>query len=147
MNPSVKNKLLLNIAIVLLLLFNGMQIYGLFSQKEPGQAIPVKRVDDTTHIAAQINVQNGCGVNGVGTVMTKFCRQNGFDVVEMGNYKSFDLEHSIVIDRSGKSGEAQRLAGLIGIDPKNVVQQYNNDQMVTATVVIGKDFKSLLPWK
>ncbi|MFZ4618990.1 MAG: LytR C-terminal domain-containing protein [Bacteroidota bacterium] len=147
MNLSAKNKLLLNIAVVLLLLFNGMQLYGIFAQKDSAQPVPAKRLDDTAHVATQINVQNGCGVKGVGTVMTTFCRQNGFDVVEMGNYKSFDLEHSIVIDRNGKSGEPQRLAALLGIDPKNVVQQFNNDQMVTATVVIGKDFKSLLPWK
>ncbi len=147
MNPSVKHKLLLNTAIVLLLLFNGMQIYGIYSATTEAAAVPAKHLDDTSHTVTQINVQNGCGVNGVGTTMTKFCRQNGFDVVEMGNYKRFDLEHSIVIDRNGKSGEAQRLARLIGIEPKNVVQQFNNDQMVSATVVIGKDFKSLTPWK
>jgi hypothetical protein len=147
MIPSVKHKILLNIAIVLLLLFNGMQIYGIYSGRSEAAPVQAKHLDDTSHTVTQINVQNGCGVNGVGTTMTKFCRQNGFDVVEMGNYKRFDLEHSIVIDRNGKTGEAQRLARLIGIDPKNVVQQFNNDQMVSATVVIGKDFKSLTPWK
>ncbi len=147
MNPSAKNKLLLNIAIVLLLLFNGMQVYGIYSGMPDPASVPAKHLSDTAHTVTQINVLNGCGVTGVGTTMTKFCRKNGFDVVEMGNFKNFDLEHSIVIDRNGRSGEAQRLAGLLGIDPKNVVQQFNNDQMVTASVVIGKDFPSLTPWK
>ncbi len=79
--------------------------------------------------------------------MTKFCRQLGYDVVEMGNYKTFDVEHSIIIDRSGKMTEAQQLASMLGIERKNVVQQFSSDQMVSASVVIGKDFKSLKPWK
>lgn len=147
MNPSAKHKLLLNIAIVLLLLFNGMQVYGIYSGMQDAAPAPAMHLNDTTHAVTQINVLNGCGVNGVGTTMTKFCRKNGFDVVEMGNYKNFDLEHSIVIDRNGKSGEAHRLAALLGIDRKNVVQQFNNEQMVTASVVIGKDFPTLTPWK
>ena len=143
----MEKKSLINSIIVLLLLFNGMQIYGIFSHRSATGVPAVKKVNDTTHVPLQINVLNGCGVNGVGNTMTRYCRQMGYDVVEMGNYKKFDIEHSIVIDRSGKMSEAQQLASLLGIEKKNVVQQFNNDQMVSASVVIGKDYKSLIPWK
>ncbi len=143
----MKKQSLLNTAIVLLVLFNGMQLYGIFSGYSPSVSTAAKRENDTSHVPLQINILNGCGVSGVGNTMTKYCRQMGYDVVEMGNYKKFDVEHSLVIDRSGKTPESQQLASLLGIEKKNVVQQFNNDQMVSASVVIGKDFKSLTPWK
>ncbi|MFA6457186.1 MAG: LytR C-terminal domain-containing protein [Bacteroidota bacterium] len=147
MKPATKKRLLLNIAVVLLIAFNGMQLYGIFSQDRPSVVSSAAAVDDTAHIPLQINVLNGCGVSGVGSTMTTFCRKSGYDVVEMGNYRTFDVEHSIVIDRSGKMSEAVRLADVLGIQRANVVQQFSNDQMVSASVVIGKDYQSLTPWK
>ncbi len=123
-----------------------MQLYGIVFRNGNPIIHAAKTVNDSTHIPLQINVLNGCGVNGIGTIMTKFSRLHGYDVVEMGNYKTFDVEHSIVIDRSGKMNEAQQLAILLGIDKKNVVQQFSTDQMVSASIVIGKDYKSLKPW-
>lgn len=142
-----KKQLLLNIAIVLLVALNGMQIYGIVSSSSTNPVSPQKALNDTTHTPLQINVLNGCGVNGVGSTMTAFCRQAGYDVVEMGNYKTFDVAHSIVIDRNGKTQDAVRLAAALGISKSNVVQQFSNDQMVSASVVIGKDYQSLTPWK
>jgi hypothetical protein len=146
MEQQSKKRFLLNIAIVLLLFFNGMQLYGIFSRNSTSIVPSAKTVNDTTHVPLQINVLNGCGINGVGTTMTKYSRKFGYDVVEMGNYKSFDVEQSIIIDRSGKMNEALELASLIGIHKKNVVQQFSNDQLVFASIVIGKDYKSLKPW-
>lgn len=147
MKQQSKKRLLLNIAIVLLVFFNGMQLYGIIFRDGTSIVSSAKNLNDTTHVPLQINVLNGCGVNGVGTTMTKYSRKLGYDVVEMGNYKSFDVEQSIIIDRSGKMNEAQELASLLGIDKKNVLQQFSNDQLVSASIVIGKDFKSLKPWK
>ena len=125
-----------------------MQVYGIISDNSSSILSSFSSSEkDTTQVPIQINVLNGCGVNGVGITMTKFCRQNGYDVVEMGNYKNFDVEHSMIIDRSAKTNEAEHLAKLLGIDLINIVQQFSNDQLVTASVVIGKDYKSLKPWK
>lgn len=147
MEHQVKRNLLLNLAIALLIVFIGLQLYGIFSQRTSPAVVSPKKENDTAHVSMQINVMNGCGISGVGNTMTKFCRHLGYDVVEMGNYKTFDVEHSIVIDRSGNMNDAHHLATSLGIERKNVVQQFSNDQMVSATVVIGKDFKSLKPWK
>lgn len=145
--PQSKKNILLTIAIVALVIFNGMQLYGIFTDSPVKSITKEKRDDDTTRTVIQINILNGCGTAGVGNTMTKFCRQAGYDVVEMGNYKSFDVIESMVIDRIGKTDDAKRLAVLIGIKPKNVIQQFSNDHMVSATVVIGKDYKELIPWK
>ncbi len=146
MQQQSKKRLLLNIAIVLLIFFNGMQLYGIIFRNGVSVVSPAKRLNDTTHVSLQINVLNGCGINGVGTTMTKYSRKLGYDVVEMGNYKTFDVEQSMIIDRSGKMNDARELALSLGINSKNVIQQFSNDQMVSASIVIGKDYKSLKPW-
>lgn len=142
-----KKGLLLSIAIALLVVLNGMQLYGIFSESTRNNPPQSNGDTDTTRAPIQINVLNGCGTAGVGNTMTKFCRQAGYDVVEMGNYKSFDVEESIVIDRRGTLHDAQRLASVLGIKRKNVIQQFSNDHMVSASVVIGKDYRQLIPWK
>lgn len=138
---------LLDAAIVLLVLFIGLQAYGIATDGPRPLSVPAPETADTARVPVQINVLNGCGVAGVGLTMTTFCRQASYDVVEMGNYRSFDVQESMVIDRSGKKEEAQRLAALLGIRPGNVVQQFSNEHIVAASVVIGRDYRSLTPWK
>jgi LytR cell envelope-related transcriptional attenuator len=95
----------------------------------------------------QVDVLNGCGTPGVGEHATEFLRATGYDVVEMGNYKAFDVKESMVIDRSGNLDVAEKIAKDFGINQKNVVQQISPDYFVTASVIIGKDYKSLAAWK
>jgi hypothetical protein len=143
-------KLILNILLAAVAAFFLYQVYALsFS---PGGKTDAPRSGDTrTSIPAkevvQLNVLNGCGVGGVGQRMTSYLRSAGYDVVEMGNYKTFDVKQSIIIDRSGNGEVSKKIAADLGIDPKNVVQQLSSEYFVTASVVIGKDFKSLRAWK
>ena len=147
MKNNKKISRLLWAAIALLVFFNGYQLHGIFSGSAPATRPALQRqTADTGTVHIQINILNGCGAAGVGNTMTKFCRGLGYDVVEMGNYKSFDVEQSVVIDRSGKPEAAQQLARQIGIPAKNVVVQFSNDHMVAASIVIGKDYKTLTPW-
>jgi len=95
--------------------------------------------------AIQVDVLNGCGVAGVATQFTSFLRARGFDVVEMRNYKKFDVPESLVIDRTGVRGHAERVAYALGIRKENIVRQINEDYFVDVTVVIGKDHGSLKP--
>jgi hypothetical protein len=139
-------KFLLNSAIVLLIAFNGFQLYGLTATspvKEPSAATSDA---ETSTRPIQINVLNGCGMNGVSSVMTEYCRSVGYDVVEMANYSSFNVDETMVIDRNGKMEPARLLAERIGIVPKNVIQQFSSEQFVAASIVIGKDYKKLIPW-
>lgn len=146
MDSLSKKRMYVNLAIVLLVLLNGMQLAGIFSQHSVPSGVFSNNHDDSTHTPMKINVLNGCGVNGVGSVMTTFCRTSGYDVVEMGNYKNFMMDHSLIIDRIGNTTDALRIASLLGISKQNVVQQFNNDQLVSVSVIIGKDYQSLKPW-
>ena len=93
----------------------------------------------------QIDVLNGCGSSGVATSFTAYLRARGFDVVEVGNYKSFDMHESLVIDRAGNAANAEKVAHALGISTKNIIRQINHDYFVDVSVVIGRDFTSLKP--
>ncbi len=91
----------------------------------------------------QIEVLNGCGVDGVADMFTDYLRTKNFDVVNTGNYRSYNIDNSIVIDRIGNVINAEYLAGIIGIDNKQVIQQKNKNYFLDVTLIIGKDYKQL----
>jgi LytR cell envelope-related transcriptional attenuator len=93
----------------------------------------------------QLEVLNGCGVSGVAEKFTDFLRNNNFDVVQTGNYISFDIDKSMVIDRTGNKENAIKVANALGIDHKNIIQQINNDYILDVSLIIGKDFNHLKP--
>lgn len=95
----------------------------------------------------QIDVQNGCGITGIADKFTDYLRANGFDVVEMGNYNNSDVQQTMVIDRAGNIKNAKLLAGSLGVSEKQVIQQMNKNYFLDATVVIGKDYQQLNPFK
>ncbi len=95
----------------------------------------------------QIDVQNGTGIQGLGNKFMEFLRTSGFDVVDMGNFSSSDEKNSFVIDRAGNMRNAKRVDVSLGISEKYVIQQVNKNYFLDATVVIGKDYNDLIPFK
>lgn len=49
----------------------------------------------------QVEVLNGCGVAGIGDGLTDVLRSKGIDVVKTGNYRSFDVDNTFIVDRAG----------------------------------------------
>jgi hypothetical protein len=95
----------------------------------------------------QLDVLNGCGTSGVAVKFTEFLRARGFDVLEMGNYKSFDVQETLIVDRVGNIDNAYKVAHALGVDEKNVIQQISHDSYLDCSVVIGKDYTSLKPMR
>jgi len=91
----------------------------------------------------QLEVLNGCGVNGVADKFTDYLRAGNFDVVNIGNYRSFDVDYSLVIDRTGNIKNAFEIASKLGIGRNNIIQQVNKEYFLDVTLVIGKDYKRL----
>jgi len=91
----------------------------------------------------QLEVLNGCGVNGVAEKFTDYLRAGNFDVVNIGNYRSFDVDHSLLIDRTGNSEKTLEIASTLGIEKNNIIQQINKEYFLDVTLVIGKDYKKL----
>lgn len=145
----------INILIVIILSITVFLSYNfvkrLYADKPD---VKVQRIDSTSFItkqstgkSLQIDVQNGCGVQGVADKFTDYLRSKGFDVVEMGNFSTQDIKTTMVIDRAGNISNAKRVAQTLGISPKYVIQQINKNYFLDATVVIGKDYEELLPFK
>jgi uncharacterized membrane protein len=95
----------------------------------------------------QLEVLNGCGISGVAEKFTDYLRNHDFDVVQTGNYISFDVDKTMVIDRTGNKANAVKVADALGIDHKNIIQQINSDYILDVSLIIGKDFKQLKPNK
>lgn len=93
----------------------------------------------------QVEVLNGCGISGVAEKFTDYLRNNNFDVVQMGNYKSFDIGKTLVVDRTGSRANAEKVARALGVSSKNIIQQINKDYLLDVSIIIGKDFNQLKP--
>ena len=94
----------------------------------------------------QLEVLNGCGAGGIGDKFTNYLRTNKFDVVNVSNYISFDVDKSIVIDRTGNLENARSVADALGIDEKNIIQQINHDYFLDVSLIVGKDYNQLKPF-
>jgi len=141
--PTNIKDVLLNVSIILLSL---MVIYLLYSFINRAFINPP--IETTTdNRVIQVDVLNGCGVPGVAIKFTDYLRSRGFDVLEMGNYKSFEVEETLVVDRSGKIEDAKKVASALGVDSKNIIQQVSKDSYLDCSVIIGKDYNNLKPMK
>jgi|SRR5690554_1343193 hypothetical protein len=141
--------ILLNVALVVLGLAVVVLLYSLVSglvsprtssQREENPAQLVGEI-------IQVEVRNGSGVSGIAAQTTRYLRRNGFDVVEVGDYKSFDVARSMVIDRVGNLENARRVASALGIAPEQVKQEIDLDLYLDASIVLGMDYSQLKPFE
>ncbi len=137
--------LLLNVFIGFLLLVVGYLTYSLLSRQILQPPVDAGKAGVVPGEIIQVDVLNGSGLQGAAGSCTSYLRARGFDVVESRNYKTSDVEESLVIDRIGDMKNAERVAYALGIKKKNIVQQLNHDYYVDVSIVIGKDFASLKP--
>lgn len=102
---------------------------------------PVKRI--------QVEVLNGCGVPGIAKTVTDYLRAKGFDVVKMDNYESFNINETTIIDRRSLDKiSAIEVAKILGVSTdKGVAPFLNPDLLLDVSVIIGHDYKKLIPLK
>lgn len=136
----------LNILIGILGLIVGYLLFAFLQRSFFHPPVETERLGESEGEIIQIDVLNGCGDGGMAAKCAAFLRARGYDVVEMRNYKTFDLEHSLVIDRVGNLDNAQRVAYALGVVKENVIQQMNHDYYVDVSVVIGSDYRLLKPF-
>lgn len=142
-NPS--SNLFLNIIIVVLALLIMFLLYALVVQIS--NTLKKEEISEQTLILpsqVQIEVLNGCGAAGVADRFTEFLRAKGFDVVNKGNYSSFDVDNTLVIDRSNSPDKSSMVANALGLESKRIVKQFNNQYFLDVTIIIGKDYNTLL---
>jgi hypothetical protein len=94
----------------------------------------------------QVEVRNGCGVSGLAARMTDYLRSYGFDVVEHGDYASFDVEKTRIIDRIGNRDAAKQIALALGIPDAEIEEDVRADYFLDASVIIGMDYRTVMPF-
>jgi len=120
-------------------------LYSIFMKlSDKWKSEPEHRSEQISQII-QVEVLNGCGVSGLAERFTDFLRNRKIDVVSMGNYKSFEIDKSFVIDRIGNLSNAYKVAELLNIKKENVIQQINEEYFLDVSIVIGRDFNELKP--
>ena len=107
-------------------------------------SVPPPRVIEENRVL-RIEVLNGCNVNRLAARYTDYLRARGFDVVKTDNYESMNVEHTVVIDRIGDKKNVMRIAEALGLN--DILSGVNEAYLLDATVIIGKDFRSLSSWR
>jgi len=139
------NTFALNAVIGFLGLLLCLLVFGLFSrliypriQNQRAQEEP-----ELIGTVIQLEVLNGCGVAGLADTFTSTLRNNGFDVVQSGNFDNFNMQHTTVISRTPGKDNARRVAEALGIDESRILVEASEDFYLDATIVIGSDYRSL----
>ncbi|MBI1806685.1 MAG: LytR C-terminal domain-containing protein [Ignavibacteria bacterium] len=141
---NTPTRFILNALIVSMLVMIGYFSYAFISRNSSAQPENEKNANHQQRVI-QLDVLNGCGTKGAGAKFTNYLRANGFDVVEMKNYKTFKVPHTLVVDRVGDLSVARRVAVALGVSENNVIQQINPDYFVDVSVIIGEDHPGLRP--
>ncbi|HEY6950986.1 MAG TPA: LytR C-terminal domain-containing protein [Bacteroidota bacterium] len=139
--PKFRAKLFFTAASTLFVVFLavGLIVHKSFRNSETPAA---KRV-----VSIQLEVLNGTTESKIAQRLTEVLRAGGFDVVDMGNYKSSAVEHTTVIARTANKAPAETVASFLGVDKSRVLQQPDKNLYLDVTIVIGKDIGTLRAFK
>lgn len=86
----------------------------------------------------RVEVRNGGGLDGMARAATDLLRDAGFDVVEVGNWETFDVDSSFVMVRTEDLEPGRRAADILGIS--DVRSEPATNLYVDVSVVLGSDW-------
>lgn len=98
-------------------------------------------------VSIQLEVLNGTTEPKVAQRLTEALRSGGFDVVDVGNYKSSSVQRTTVIARTPDKSAAVSVASYLGVDNSHVLQQPDKNLYLDVSVIIGKDINQLRVFK
>ena len=98
---------------------------------------------------AEVEILNGCGVEGIAELFTNFLRANNYDVISIENAKdksgilNFNYNQcKIIIYNKKKLKAGYKLSLQLGIDNNHIIKDYKNSVWDLA-LIIGKDYNTL----
>jgi hypothetical protein len=144
----VKNGLL-NAGLLVVGLSVMVLLYGLVTRTLVPSPDPQRSPASSELVGSiiQVEVRNGAGVDQLAAQTTHYLRDRGFDVVDVGNYQSFQQERSVVIDRVGDPEAARKVAEALGLPADRVRQEIRRQYYLDASVIIGHDYEQLRPFQ
>lgn len=86
----------------------------------------------------RVEVLNGCGREGSALQLAQTLREEGLDVVNIGNAQNFKYKKTLILNRSGKKELAKKVYEVIGCgEPQDRIEK---QALVDITVIIGRDY-------
>ena len=138
-----KELIFLNSSIVVLFLINFYLIFLLTVKLSSHTKTDTSNIFVDSIRTVQVEVLNGCGKVGVGEKSVDFLRKHRMDVVQTGNYISFNVPNTLIVDRGNNMERAKYIANLLSVDTSHILRQYNRNYYLDVSVILGKDYKSL----
>lgn len=133
---------------LLIILFGAVLIYAYSFAKKitygadaemPGPAMSIR-----------VQVLNGCGIKGAAGQLSEFLRKNGdhafqYDVVDEGNFATFDVSETLILDRGDASEAVRSIGTMLGVTAERLLRQPLPENIldIDVTVVLGRDFSTL----
>lgn len=141
----------LNIGIVIALILAALLVYALFSRFITPRVDP-NRVSNPLNLMTQkitVEVRNATKQDGIAGTVRNYLFERGFDVVESGNAPENQRNeaYTMVYDRAGEIAHARMIANVLGIPDSRIEQKIRTSDLVDVSIVIGKDFPALKPFK
>jgi len=90
----------------------------------------------------QIQILNGTGKSGIADAFRDYLISMGFDVIEFGNAREWNYEHTLVISRATSDSVAREMATALGTT--RLLHLQRTTSLMEATVIIGKDYEELM---
>jgi hypothetical protein len=115
----------------------------LYSNLKPEESLVVIEQQSKADSLIHLEVMNGCGVTGVADQFTEFLRSKSFDVIQTGNYFSYDIEKTLIVDRIGNYKHAKLVAEALGLADDVIISQVNRNYYLDVSVIVGKDFNNI----
>lgn len=134
--------LVVSLVTLLLLSINGYLGYSAYVKLN--KIFPADSSQKSNYILSPIKAEiiNACGIEGLGDRLTDSLRLNKIDVIQSGNYYQFNVDRTLIIDRSGNSEKAKKVADVLGIPQDQIIRQLNPALFLDVTVLTGKDYSN-----
>lgn len=89
---------------------------------------------------ASIEVLNGAGIEGLAGKTAQYLEGLGLNVVEVGNADRLNYDKTVVIDHTGNPYTRQFLLNLANLTESQILSQYDPDNPIDITLIIGADW-------
>lgn len=108
--------------------------------------VPIEKRRTVSDVYIQINIINATGMQGLAKKAMNYFRDRGFDVVEISTSDSLERT-SYVIDHLSDTISARNVAFALGLTDSAVRHDYDTNLYLRASVVLGKNYHTLKPFK
>jgi hypothetical protein len=93
----------------------------------------------------RVEILNGCGEAGVARRARAYLRDEGYDILSIGDAKGHFIKTLVVERRSSTNENARLLARTLRLDENAVTQSLDSLSPVWVTLIIGDDYVKYLP--